>query len=271
MVTARFLRTGVLYALGTVAVLMALIALAACDATGGVGQPQAQVSPGRPTSTAQAVLTRTPRPDATATLEVFFPDDPTATPGGEEEPSSTPRPRATSTPEELPTAEPTAVPTEEPIEEPTEEPTAVVGGGYEFYVADEGGWSLEYPTGWFVSEAPPNYQFLAEDGDAFIQVTYSEGAGGLTNEELTELASNQFDLTFDDYDEQARTEQGDGSWRIDFKFSSNGVPWDAQTFVEGRQGNLYMFMLATTEEAFQAGTYDDIISYVISSYSVPQD
>jgi hypothetical protein len=261
MSTASYLRTGALYTLGFAAVLFALIGLAACDATGGVGQPEA--TPGRPTATVQAVRTRTPRPLATATLEEFFPEDATATPEELEEPTSTPRRRATSTPEEEPTEEPTAT-----IED---EPTPVAEAGYRLYQADEGDWSLEYPEDWIVNESPPNVQFLEPAGEAFIQLTFSEGGGLLTNEELADLASEQFEINFEDYVERGRTEQGDGSWRIDFNFSASGSDWHAQTFVEGRQGNLYMLLLATTEDAFQDGTYSDIIDHVLATYTVPKD
>lgn len=259
MLTARFVRAGTYYALLFAAVFGMLFVLAACDATGGVGEQQ--VTPGRPTSTVQAVNTR---PRATATLEEFFPVDPTE----EVEATNTPRVRATATRE--------PEPTEEPTEEPTattevEEPTPVIVGDYTLYNASEGGWSLEYPADWDLNEDPPNTQFLEPTtGEAFIQVTFSEDAGDLSHEELANLASDQFAISFEDYVESGKTEQSDGSYRIDFKFSAGGIDWDAQAFVEGRQGNLYMLMLATTEDAYQLSTYEDIISHVISSYSVPK-
>jgi hypothetical protein len=273
MFTGRLLRSGVWYALLFGMVFMSLFVLAACDATGGVGG--ATPTAGRPTSTVAPVNTRPPRVPPTATLEEFFPQDPTEV---VDEPTATPRQRATSTPVEEPTEiieEPTEV-IEEPtevIEEPTEiveEPTAVVSGDYTYYEAPEGGWTIEYPTGWMVNEAPPNYQFLEPNGEAFIQVTYSVGTSGMTHEELAQSVSDQFSKSFDDYVESGMEEQSDGSYRIDFKFSVNGIDWDAQVFVEGRNDQLYMLLLATTEEAFQAGTYDDIITYVIGSYTVPK-
>ena len=104
-----------------------------------------------------------------------------------------------------------------------------------------------------------------------FRLSFTKGLERRVMRILTDAASSLFAAEFDAYDERNRPEQGDGSYRIDFKFEEGGVPWDAQAFVEGRQGNLYIFMLATTEEAFQAGTYDEIINHAISNYSVPQD
>ncbi len=266
MFAARFTRMGVLYALVFAAAFIMLIPLAACDATGGVDQPVA--TPGRPTATVEAVRPRATNPPATATSEVV-PEEATSTPEEVEPATATPRPRPTAT--RRPTA--TEIPTEEPTEEPTateveEFPTSEAG--YLNYVAPEGDWSIDYPDNWVVNEEPPNYQFLEPSGEAFTQVTYSSGAAGSTsNEELAQLASTQFESSFDNYEESGQTEQNDGSYRIDFKFYAGDIQWDAQAFVEGRQGSLYMLMLATTERAFEDGTYDDIIDHVISSYVVP--
>lgn len=266
MATSRAFRSSVSYTLFLGAIFLVLMVLAACDATGGVGG--ATPTAGRPTSTVEPVKTRTPKPEATATLEEFFPVDPTEE---VDEPTSTPRSRATATPVEEPTEvieEPTEI-----IEEPTEvieEPTAGIDGDYSLYEGPEGGWSIEYPSDWEVSEDPPNYQFLEQSGEAFIQVTYSEGTSGMSHEELAQGVSDQFAKSFDNYVETAMTEQDDGSYRIDFKFSASGIDWDAQVFVEGRNDQLYMLLLATTEDAYQAATYEDIITYVISSYSVPR-
>jgi hypothetical protein len=93
----------------------------------------------------------------------------------------------------------------------------------------------------------------------------------LSNQKLAQETSDAFSTSFDAYSETGMELQGDGSYRIDFKFELDSVPWDAQVFVEGRRGDLYMLLLATTEEAFQAGTYDDVIDRAISSYTVPKD
>ncbi len=154
---------------------------------------------------------------------------------------------------------------------PTATPGTPTAGGYTLYTAAKGGWSIEYPSNWTVRESTTNYTFLEPSQEAFIQVTFDEGkAGNKSQEELANSTSAGLAIAFENYDEQAVTEQTDGSYRIDFKFTVTGVAWDAQAFVEGRQGNLYILMLATTEAAYQAATYDDIITYVIASYSVPR-
>lgn len=272
MYTGRLVRTGVFYALLFGAVFLSLFVLAACDATGGVGG--ATPTAARPTSTIEPVNTRPPKTptsevEATATLEEFFPEDPTAV---VDEPTATPRKKATPTPVDEPTEiieEATAT-----LEEPTEvvdQPTAVpYTGDYTLYEGPEGGWSVEYPSEWQVTEDPPNYQFLDKDGTGFIQVTYSAGISGMTHEELANIASDQFSKSFDSYEEQGLEEQSDGSYRIDFLFKVDGQQWDAQAFVEGRNDGLYMLLLAFTEEEYQAGKYDDIINHVISSYTVPK-
>ncbi|MEO5951317.1 MAG: hypothetical protein ABIQ44_02510, partial [Chloroflexia bacterium] len=231
---------------------------------------------GRPTSTVEAVNTRPPKAPPTATLEEFFPQDPTEVVS---EPTATPRKKATPTPVEAPT-EIIDVPTEI-IDVPTEiidVPTSVIEdrtpvaytGDYTLYEGPEGGWSVEYPSEWKVTEDPPNYQFLDNAGTGFIQVTYSAGISGMTHEELATLASDQFSKSFDNYEEQGLKEQSDGSYRLDFLFTIDGQKWDAQAFVEGRNDNLYMLMLAFTEEEYLAGKYDDIINHVIKTYTVPK-
>jgi hypothetical protein len=124
------------------------------------------------------VPTRTPRVDATATLVEFFPDEPTTTPGGEEDdPTPTPRRRATSTPGVEPTEEATEEPTELPVDEPTatpeEEPTAGSIGSYELYSAAAGDWSIEHPDSWVFDEDPPYFHWFepGTNSEAFIQVT----------------------------------------------------------------------------------------------------
>lgn len=260
------IRSGVYYALLFGAAFIMLFALAACDATGGVGQ--STPTAGRPTSTVAPVNTRPPKVPPTATLEEFFPVDDTPTPEDLDEPTATRKPRSTATATEI-VEEPTEI-----IEEPTEvieEPTQTGGDvEYTYYEAPEGGWSLDYPSDWEVNVEAPNYQFLEKSGEAFIQVTYSEGTSGMSHEELAQGVSDQFAKSFDNYVESGMTEQSDGSYRIDFKFSASGIDWDAQVFVEGRNDQLYMLLLATTEDAYQAGTYEDIIAHVISSYSVPK-
>jgi hypothetical protein len=146
---------------------------------------------------------------------------------------------------------------------------------YTLYQAPEGGWSLEYPSDWTVDVEEPNYQFSNAEGDAFVQETYAPLDSSMANEDLAQIASEQFQDNFENYVESGQVEQSDGSYRIDFKFdASDGadtVQWDAQAFVEAHQQHVYMLMLATTEDAYEAGTYDEIIGHIIDSYRVPSE
>lgn len=237
-------------------VMVGVFGLAACNAT---GTSPTDPTAGRPTATAEPVrprATSTPRIKEDPTSTPVEEDEPTATPEEEDEPTPTVRVRATPTTEEEPTPE-------------EGEPTQVSAGGFVRYDGPEGDWSIEYPEDWQVIESPPNYQFLETTGEAFVQLTYTAGGGQISNEELADIATAQFESSFENYSEYNREVQSDDSVRIDFTFSAGGIDWDAQVFIEGRQGDLYMLLLATTEDAFQAGTYQKTIDYMIGSYELP--
>jgi hypothetical protein len=211
----------------------AVVLLSAC----GSSEPTA--APARPTATVEAVRphpTRPPRPTPTEVV-VFSEDTPTP---GDLFIEDTPTPEIDNT-------------------------------EYTVYTGPEGDWTLEYPADWSVNVDEPNYQFSNSTGDAFVQETYSGLGSDMTNEDLVQLASEQFTASFDNYIESDQVQQNDGSYRIDFKFDVEGVQWDAQAFVETHQQHLYMLMLATTEDAYQNGTYDTVISHIIENYTVPSE
>jgi hypothetical protein len=239
------------------------------------GSDAPTAAPARPTATVEAVRphpTRPPRP--TATLVVVF-DTETPTPTVQSDFgnffNNTPTPSDNGLFNDTPT----------PSDNggffnntPTAEGDTTQ---YKVYRAPEGDWSLEYPSDWLVNVDVPNYQFSNVLGDAFIQETYSQLDSSTTNEDMVKVASEQFQANFENYVESDQVKQSDGSYRIDFKFDvpddtgANTTQWDAQAFVETRRQHLYMLMLATTQDAYSAGTYDDIISHVIDSYSVPSE
>ena len=258
------------YVFALVLLCSTAVVLAAC----GTDAPTA--TPARPTATVEAVRphpTRPPRPTATEVVVFdtetpvptvqsdfgdFFNDTPTPSDNGGFF-SDTPTPfdsggffDDTPTPEGDTTQ-------------------------YTVYVAPEGDWSLEYPSDWLVNVDAPNYQFSNVLGDAFIQETYSQLDSATTNEDMVKIASEQFQANFQNYIESGQVKQKDGSYRIDFKFDvsddtgGNTTQWDAQAFVETRRQHLYMLLLATTQDAYLAGTYDDIIGHVIDSYTVPSE
>jgi hypothetical protein len=255
------------YILALVLLCSTAVALAAC------GSEAPTAAPARPTATVEAVRphpTRPPRPTATKVV-VFDTETPTPEDSGGFF-SNTPTPSGnggffddTPTPfdnggffNNTPT----------PAGDNTQ---------YTVYAAPEGNWSLEYPSDWRVNIAVPNYQFSNVLGDAFIQETYSQLDSATTNDDMVKVASEQFQANFANYIESGQVKQSDGSYRIDFKFDvsddtgGNTTQWDAQAFVETHQQHLYMLMLATTQDAYLAGTYDDIISHVIDSYTVPSE
>lgn len=211
----------------------AAVLLTACSS----GEPTA--APARPTATVEAVRPHPTRPPRPTPTEVLAFDADTPTPAGLFA-DDTPTPVADNT-------------------------------DYALYQAPEGGWSLEYPSGWSMNVDDPNYQFADPTGDAFIQETYSPLGSDMVNQDLAQLASEQFTANFANYIESDQMEQNDGSYRIDFKFDVDSVQWDAQAFVETHQQYLYMLMLATTEDAYQNGTYDAIIDHIIKSYAVPSE
>ncbi len=94
---------------------------------------------------------------------------------------------------------------------------------------------------------------------------------GKTNEDLVKIASDQLKAGFGEtYLELAREQQSDGSYRIDFTFNIAGIDWSGQTFVEGRQSNLYMLFLATPQAQSQSEKYIAIFNHVLSSYVLPE-
>lgn len=240
-------------------VLMLVLACGAAFMLTACGSDAPTAAPARPTATVEAVRphpTRPPRPTPTQ-LVVF--DTETPTPSGSGFFDDTPTPSDNggffnNTPT--------------PADNTTE---------YTVYKPTGGDWSLEYPSDWLVKVNEPNYQFSNAPGDAFIQETYSLLDSASTNDDMVKVASEQFQANFVNYIESDQVKQNDGSYRIDFKFDvsddtgANTTQWDAQAFIETRRQHLYMLMLATTQDAYLAGTYDDIISHVIDSYTVPSE
>lgn len=245
------------YVLTLVLFCSAAVALTAC------GSDAPTATPARPTATVEAVRphpTRPPRP--TPTEVVVFDTEtpiPTVQSGFDNFFNNTPTPsdnggffNDTPTPEGDTTQ-------------------------YTVYLAPDGDWSLEYPSDWLINVDVPNYQFSNVLGDAFIQETYSQLDSATTNEDMVKVASEQFQANFVNYIESDQVKQSDGSYRIDFKFDvsddtgANTTQWDAQAFVETRRQHMYMLMLATTQDAYLAGTYDNIISHVINSYTIPSE
>ena len=235
------------------------------------GSDAPTAAPARPTATVEAVRphpTRPPRP--TATLVVVF-DTETPTPSDNGFFNNTPTPSDNGFFNDTPT----------PSDNggffnntPTSEGNTTQ---YTVYEPTGGDWSLEYPSDWQVNVNEPNYQFSNALGDAFIQETYSVLDSTATNEDMVKVASEQFQANFENYIESDQVQQNDGSYRIDFKFDvpddtgASTTQWDAQAFVETHNQHLYMLMLATTQDAYLAGTYDDIISHIIDSYTVPSE
>jgi hypothetical protein len=277
---AKSLYANLKYVFALVLLCSTAVALAAC----GTDAPTA--TPARPTATVEAVRphpTRPPRPTATAVV-VFDTETPTPSDNGGFF-STTPTPAGNGgffddTPTPVDNGgffNSTPTPSNDGgffNDAPTPEGDTTQ---YTVYVAPEGDWSVEYPSDWLTNVDVPNYQFSNVLGDAFIQVTYSQLDSTATNEDMVQVASEQFKANFVNYIESDQVEQSDGSYRIDFKFDvpddtgTSTTQWDAQAFVETRQQHLYMLMLASTQDAYLAGTYDDIISHVIDSYTVPSE
>ena len=268
MLPEKSLYANVRYIIALAVACIAIVALAGC----GTDAPTA--TPARPTATVEAVRphpTRPPRPTATEVV-VFDTETPTPTDFGNFF-NSTPTPSGNGGFfDDTPTPDDNGgffADTPTPEGEITQ---------YTVYEGPQGDWSLEYPSDWQVNVEEPNYQFSNDLGDAFVQETYSPVDSTTTNEDMVQVASEQFQANFKNYIENGQVKQSDGSYRIDFKFDvpddtggNTTTQWDAQAFVETHQGHLYMLMLATTQDAYEAGTYDDIISHVIDSYTVPSE
>jgi hypothetical protein len=215
---------------------VALFTLTACDMPGAAATPTPATT--RPTATTEAVKPHTLRPRATPTDIVVVNEEPTE---------------------------------EVQVEEPTAEPDQDFGIVYATYTGKNGDWSVDYPDDWQVSEDDPNVQFIEPAGEAFIQVTSSEMDSSNTNEDLVQIAGEQLAQAFGPtYLEQGREKQSDGSYRIDFTFTADNADWVAQTFVEGRQSNLYMLFLATSQAEEQSDKYTSIFTHVIDSYVLPE-
>ncbi len=210
----------------------ALLALGACDA-GGSSTPTAVP---RPTATTEAVQPHRLRPVATPTVAVAL-------------------------------AQPTV---DTQVQAPTAIPTQDFGVTYTGYTGKSGTWSIDYPNTWQVSEQDPNVQFIEPSQSAFIQVTTSAMDPSKTNLDLAQIASDQFAQAFGaSYKEQDREMQNDGSYRVDFTFNADDADWAGQVFVEGRQSNLYMLLLATTQAQAQSDLYNSVFTHVIDSYTLP--
>jgi hypothetical protein len=210
----------------------ALLALGACD-SGGSSTPAAVP---RPTATTEAVQPHRLRPVATPTADVANPQ---------------------------PTVDTQA-------QAPTAVPTQDFGITYTNYTGKSGTWSIDYPNTWQVLEQDPNVQFVEPKQAAFIQVTTSPMDPSKTNKDLAQIASDQFALAFGaSYKEQNRELQNDGSYRVDFTFNPGDADWAGQVFVEGRQSNLYMLLLATSQAQAQSDLYQSIFTHVIDSYILP--
>ncbi|MEO8287907.1 MAG: hypothetical protein ABI670_15875 [Chloroflexota bacterium] len=268
--------------------VLTMLSLAACDSGGGPVIPTA--APARPTATTEAVNPHRLRPRATPTTEEIAVEDPTVEVVADQPTAEVIADEPTAeviadepTPDvvvEEPTAEVVAdEPTPEVVvDEPTaevvaDEPTpADADVVYETYFGKQGDWSLDYPNDWQLTEDDPNTQFLEPSGEAFMQITSSAMDSTNTNEDLVKLASDQFKESFGDtYEETGQEKQNDGSYRIDFSFTLEGVKWVGQTFVEGRQSQLYMLLLATSAAEEQSDRYDAIFNHVISSYTLPDN
>jgi hypothetical protein len=149
-------------------------------------------------------------------------------------------------------------------------PTQDFGVTYRSYTGKSGNWGIDYPSDWQVSEQDPNVQFIEPSQAAFIQVTTSAMDPSKTNQDLAQIASDQFAQAFGaSYKEQDREVQNDGSYRIDFTFNASDADWAGQVFVEGRQSNLYMLLLATSQAQAQSDLYNSIFTHVIDSYTLP--
>jgi hypothetical protein len=212
-----------------------LLVMAACD-TGSPAVPTA--APARPTATTEPVDSHRLRPRATPTTE-----------------------------EVASTVEPTQ---DIQVDVPTAVPTVDFGISYATYKSKGGDWSIDYPNDWQVSEQDPNVQFVEPSEQAFVQVTSSTMDPSNTNEDLVKIASDQLKQAFGDtYVEQGQEKQNDGSYRIDFTFTADDAEWAGQTFVEGRQSNLYMLFLATSKAQEESDKYNAIFNHVIDSYTLP--
>ncbi|MDQ3706676.1 MAG: DUF4352 domain-containing protein [Chloroflexota bacterium] len=224
-------------------VLVAIITLFTLAACGG--DTPAPANTQAPTNTARggddANPTRTPR--ATRTPR-----------GGGAEPTNTRAARATNTR----TARATSTPERE------------ADGDWETYVAEEGNWSIDYPSDWTVNEdLAPNVQFFAPTNDAFVQVTYADVGAELDPEQLVEIASTQLGNSFPGYEETGREEQPDGSTRLDFTFEQDGTAFDGSAFIEQRGTGLYILMFISEPDA--TDTYGETFSRILESYSPPSD
>lgn len=227
-------------------VLVAIITLFTLAACGGdTPAPANTTAPTNPSPTTRAANdanpTRTPR--ATRTPR-----------GGDAEPTNTRAARATNTR----TARATSTP----------EPAA--DGDWETYTADEGNWSIDYPSDWTVNEdLAPNVQFFAPTNDAFVQVTYADVGAELDPEQLVEIASTQLAGSFTGYEETGREEQPDGSTRLDFTFEQQGAAFDGTAFIEQRGTGLYILMFISEPDATDA--YGETFSRILESYSPPSE
>jgi len=275
------------HAVALVLLCCTVVALTAC------GSDAPTATPARPTATVEAVRPHPTRPPRPTPTEVVVFDTETPTPTTQSDFgnffSDTPTPSDNGFFNNTPTPSDNGFLNNTPTPSgnggffdntPTAEGDTIQ---YTLYRAPEGDWSLEYPSDWLVNVDAPNYQFSNALGDAFIQETYSQLDSTATNEDMVQVASEQFKANFENYIESDQVKQSDGSYRIDFKFdvpddtgatdtnATTMTQWDAQAFVETHNQHLYMLMLATTQDAYEAGTYDDIISHVIENYTVPSE
>jgi len=200
--------------------------------------------------------------------------------GGSSTPTAVPRPTATTEPVQPHRLRPLATPTAEAanpqptvdtqVQAPTAVPTQDFGITYTNYTGKTNNWSIDYPSTWQILEQDPNVQFVEPKQAAFIQVTTSPMDPSKTNKDLAQIASDQFALAFGaSYKEQDRELQNDGSYRVDFTFYPGDGEWAGQVFVEGRQSNLYMLLLATSQAEVQSDLYQSIFTHVIDSYTLP--
>lgn len=139
--------------------------------------------------------------------------------------------------------------------------------GYARYETLDGQASIEFPDDWTIAEQADSVQFSEPNAEARIVLRFEEPREVLTPDELINRTLQSLADEFgDEFTEQVRVPQPDGSMRLDFSVQGSPV-LDGQVFVEQRGTTIYSLMLLTQFD--NISDIYPIFDQVIASYTLP--